>query len=124
MTKKPAQESFYEIHINSSDEVMISIHARESEPDSPVILYDGKDHALLYRTPENAVLLDFIHNDAREALFQAKSVLVAEMKDFKAVREYVAACRHVKNLPLDEKSVKPLLSREEAKEIDDRDLYR
>ena len=47
MTKKPEQESFYEVHLNKYDELMISMHAREGEPNSPVLIYDGGDHALL-----------------------------------------------------------------------------
>ena len=68
MTKKPQQESFYELHLNKNDEVMISIHAKDGVPKSPVLLYDGGAHALLYRTPEQSILLDFIHPDARPCL--------------------------------------------------------
>lgn len=124
MTKKPQQESFYELHLNKNDEVMISIRAKDGNPKSPVLLYDGGAHALLYRTPEQSILLDFIHPDARPCLAQAESVLIAEAADYKVVREYSAKCRHVKNLPLDEASVKPLLDREQAKQTDERNLYK
>lgn len=123
MSKKPEQESFYELHLNKRNEIMISVRARKETPSSPVLLYDGGDHALLYRTPENTVLLDFIHPAARSALFEASSVLIAEMQNFKVVREYNAVCRRVKSLPLDNESIAPLLNKEAAKQIDERHLY-
>lgn len=123
MSKKPEQESFYEIHLNKRGEIMISVRAKEDEPSSPVLLYDGGEHALLYRTPENTILLDFIHPDARSALYEAPSVLIAETKRFKVVREYEAVCRRVKSLPLDNAGIAPLLGREAAKRIDERHLY-
>ena len=121
---KPEQESFYEVHLNKYDELMISMRARDEEPQSPVLIYDGGNHALLYRTPQSAVLLDFIHPEVRPYLLKAKQVLIAETKDYKVVREYVAVCKQVKSMPLDEASVKPLLSKEEAKQVDERDLYK
>ncbi len=124
MTKKPEQESFYEIHLNKHNELMISMHARESEPVSPVLIYDGGNHALLYRTPQSSVLLDFIHPDARLLLSKAKQVLIAETTNYQIKREYTASCKHVKNLPIDESGIKPLLNKEDAKQIDERNLYK
>lgn len=124
MAKKPEQESFYEVHLNKYDELMFSIHAGEEEPSSPVLLYDGGPHALLYRTPQASVLLDFIHPEVRPYLLNAKQVLIAETKDYKVTREYMVSCKHVKNLPIDESGIKPLLSEDEAKQIDERNLYK
>ena len=124
MTKKPEQESFYEVHLNKNNELMISLRAREGEPESPVLIYDGGDHALLYRTPQSSVLLDFIHPDARPYLLDAKQVLIAETKDYQVAREYTVTCKRVKNLPIDGTGVKPLLGKDEAKRIDERDLYK
>lgn len=124
MSKKPEQESFYEIHLNKYNELMISLHARDGEPVSPVIIYDGGPHALLYRTPETAVLLDFIHPDVCPYLAEARQVLIAETKDYKVVREYTAACRRVKSLPLDDAGIKQLLDKNEASQIDERNLYK
>lgn len=121
--KKPEQESFYEVHVNKNNELMISIRARDVLPSSPLILYDGGEHALLYRTPENAVVLDFLHPEVRRLLQKASSVLIAEVKEGKVLREFYAPCRQVKNLPLDRKTLKPLLSRSDALKIDERNLY-
>ena len=124
MTKKPEQESFYEVHLNKNNELMISLRAREDEPESPVLIYDGGDHALLYRTPQSSVLLDFIHPDVRPYLLDAKQVLIAETKEYQIAREYTVTCKRVKNLPIDEAGVKPLLGKDEAKRVDERDLYK
>mgnify|MGYP007135715562 CR=1 FL=1 len=124
MADRAEQESFYEFHLNGENELMVSLRARDTEPRSPVLIYDGGEHALLYRTPESSVLLDFIHPDVRPYLARAKSVLVAETRDYRVAREYVAPCRAVKSLPVDAASVKPLLDRERAEQIDERDLYK
>ncbi|MBR1778842.1 MAG: hypothetical protein IJ752_09720 [Alphaproteobacteria bacterium] len=124
MAKKPEQESFYEVHLNKFDELMISMHAREGEPQSPVLIYDGGDHALLYRTPHMSVLLDFIHPEVRPYLLKAKQVLIAETKEYQVAREYTAVCKRVKNLPVDGTGIKPLLNKEEAGQIDERNLYK
>ena len=123
-TKKPEQESFYEVHVNKNNDLMISIHARDVDPASPLVLYDGGEHALLYRAPESTVVLDYLHPEVRRLLQNAKSVLIAEVKEAKVVREYPVSCRLVKNLPLDKKTLKPLLAREDALKIDERDLYK
>lgn len=124
LAKKTEQESFYEIHLNKHDELMISLRARDPEPESAVLIYDGGDHALLYRTPETSVLLDFIHPEARPYLLKADKVLIAETKNYRVTREYTAVCRRVKNLPIDAAAVKPLPNRAEAARIDERNLYK
>ena len=124
MTKKTEQESFYEVHLNKYDELMISIRARENEPENPVLIYDGNNHALLYRTPQSSVLLDFIHPEVRPYLLNAAQILIAETKDYRVVREYTVICKRVKNLPIDGTGIKPLLSEEDAKQIDERNLYK
>ena len=103
---------------------MISMHAKEGEPNSPVLIYDGGDHALLYRTPQSSVLLDFIHPEVRPFLLKAKQVLIAETKDYQVAREYMVTCKRVKNLPIDNTGVKPLLDEDDAKQIDERNLYK
>ena len=124
LVKKTEQESFYEIHLNKHDELMISLHARSQEPQSAVLIYDGGDHALLYRTPESSVLLDFIHPDVRPYLLKADRVLIAETQNYQVVREYTAVCRRVKNLPIDNTAIKPLLDKQDALQIDERNLYK
>lgn len=124
MAKKTEQESFYEIHLNKYNELMISLHARNPEPESPVLIYDGGNHALLYRTPGSSVLLDFIHPEVRPYLLKAEQVLIAETQNYQIVREYTVVCRRVKNLPIDNAAVKPLLDKQDAAQIDERNLYK
>ena len=124
MAKKTEQESFYEIHLNKYNELMISLRARDPEPKSAVLIYDGGNHALLYRTPESSVLLDFIHPEVRPFLLNSDQVLIAETQNYQVIREYTAVCKRVKNLPIDSTSVKPLLEKQEADKIDERNLYK
>ena len=124
MAKKTDQESFYEVHLNKYDELMISIRARENDPENPVLIYDGNNHALLYRTPQSSVLLDFIHPEVRPYLLNASQILIAETKNYQVVREYTVTCKRVKNLPIDASGISPLLNEDEAKQVDERNLYK
>ncbi|MCQ2914199.1 MAG: hypothetical protein MJ247_03285 [Alphaproteobacteria bacterium] len=118
------QEKFYEIHLNKQNEIMISIHKKDGKPNAPVLLYDGGEHALLYRTKSQTILLDFIAPEARPYLFKSKSIFISETENYQVVDGYEVPCRQVKNLPLDKNGVSPLLNKEQASQIDDRDLYK
>jgi hypothetical protein len=95
-------ENFYDILQNKTGDIMFSVLERETEPDSPELVYDGGQHALLNRNSGHTVILDYINPDVRQSLAQAKEVLIAEhLEDDKKnfVREYVAAVNIVKRLP-------------------------
>lgn len=83
---------------NGAGEIMFIINAKSEDPENPRIVYDGGDSALLYRSKESAVILTNINEDARSALIKVKEVLVVEIKDDDAYREYTVPMRKVKDL--------------------------
>jgi hypothetical protein len=100
--KKIEIENHYEIFQNKTGDIMFSVLERETEPDSPELVYDGGEHALLNRNSGHTVILDYINPNIRQPLSQAKEVLVAEhpktdKKNY--VREYTAVVKIVKRLP-------------------------
>ena len=124
MQNKIDQENFYEIHLNKNNEIMISLKSREGIPTNPVLIYDGGEHALFYRTQNQVILLDFIHPEARKYLQEASNILFSETKNYQVIMEYNVLCKNVKNLPIDLENISKMLNRNEAKQIDERNLYK
>ena len=100
-------EAFYDILVNAEGELLFCLKAREGSPDRPQILFNGKDHALFYRTANQMIVLDYIHPEVCPLLKDVSSVLVAEFSDTTPenptkgiVRDYTASVRHVSKLPL------------------------
>ncbi|MDR1476692.1 MAG: hypothetical protein LBI17_01025 [Rickettsiales bacterium] len=71
------------------------------EPDRPEIVYGGGEHAILYRTPEDAVVLDYIDGKMRVPLAGAEKALVIEydVGTSRVAREYMAAISAVDRIP-------------------------
>ncbi|MBO4519612.1 MAG: hypothetical protein J5787_00220 [Alphaproteobacteria bacterium] len=100
-------EAFYDILVNAEGDLLFCLKAREGSPDRPQMLFDGKDHALFYRTADQMIVLDYIHPEVSPLLKEVSSVLVAEFSEATPenptkgiVREYMASVRHVSKLPL------------------------
>ena len=92
----------YSIFTNGANEVMVAVLEREGEPLEPCILYDGGDHAIFYRTPDEAVVLDYIADEVKLFVKEAKSVLMAELPSADAeepTRSYFVPVKTVAKLP-------------------------
>ena len=96
----PEQEGYYDILQNGAGDILISIRAREGEPEDPRLVYDGGKHALLYRSNGFSITLDFIHPEARVPLSKVESVLIVEFDNENVVREYDVPLRMVKKIPI------------------------
>lgn len=94
------QERKYDILQNASGDFMIAIRARMDDTSAPRIMYDGGEHALLYRNDDNVVMLDYIHPDVREPLVDAGRILIIEVRDGAIIREYNAPVKKIKKVPL------------------------
>ena len=99
MTQKIEQERNYNVLQNASGELMILIKARLDNAQTPTLVYDKGEHALLYRNESNIVMLDYLHEQARPLLAQAHKVLVVETRDTSVVREYMTKIKMVKKIP-------------------------
>jgi len=75
-------EEFWDVIQNSAGDIMFCIRTRDGEPVQPEILYSGGANALYRRRPDQFILLDEVHPDAREALRSAKEVLIAEFNPY------------------------------------------
>ena len=93
-------ESYYDILQNEDKKLLFCIREREGEQDKPLMIYEGGDYAILFRRPNQYVILNAIHPGAHEQLAKEKEVLIAEFSvskneagkevfDKGVVREYV-----------------------------------
>ena len=87
---------------NPSGDLMILIRARLDDAIKPRMVYDGGDHAVLYRNAESTIVLDFIHPAVRSDLKRVPSLLVVEAHDGAIIREYMVEVKHMKSIPLPE----------------------
>jgi hypothetical protein len=89
---------------NEKDEMCVFLTPPEpyiSEPDSPEVVYDGGEHALLYRNPKDTVILDYIAEGTRGKLAAKSEVLIIEYDPVQLfiTREYMAPISMVGKLP-------------------------
>ena len=94
------QEKSFNILQNEAGELMILIRARLEDASNPKLVYNGGEHALLYRNDHNTVILDYIHPAIRKDLrrHNKKKLLVVETNDGAIVREYVCDVAYLKNM--------------------------
>ena len=96
------QESKYDILRNSAGELLFIIRARLTNEEKPTIIYDGGEHALLYRNTNNTIVLDYINPNVRPNLEKATKVLVVEAQGSSIIREYFTTVKSVEKVPLPE----------------------
>lgn len=99
---KVEQEKKFDILRNPAGELLIVIRARIDSEEKPTIVYDGGEHALLYRNKVNTIVLDYIHPMVRENLGRVSSVLVVEAQGSAIVREYFATVKQTNKIALPE----------------------
>lgn len=93
-------EPYYDFLENDRGALMLVIEAKTGTPDRPRILFNGKDAAVFYRRPEEAVHLVEIPADVAGPLAKVGEILVSEMTedgDYAAVYEVPVKC--VQQLP-------------------------
>ena len=95
------QEKQYVVMTDKENRVIVCISEKDMEPENPMILYDGKDHAMFYRRRGQTVMLDYINKEMQQTVYNAPQVFVVELKDPKhAVRTYVVPIKKVANIPM------------------------
>ena len=94
------REVNFNILKNGEGNLMLLVHARAGGVADSKVVYDGGPTALLHRTDKDIVALDFIHPAVRADLKKKKEVLIVEVNDGTIIREYMAAVKAVKSLPL------------------------
>lgn len=64
--------------ISTDNKVLFLIKPQEGEPLNPYIVYDGGDHAFLYRHPRHVLLLDYLDPKVIPYLQNAAEAIVIE----------------------------------------------
>lgn len=85
----------------SEGELYIYIEASSSHPEKPRIIYDGRDHAIFLRSPEDRIILDYIHPEVRDKLRHADGVIMVETILENIKDSYVAEMQIVDSIPID-----------------------
>lgn len=82
----------YEIMITRDGDLFFALAASKENPENPIMVYDGGNHATFYRTSEDVVLLDYINKDIQKALKNSDYVTVMEIdkETEEVVRNYRA----------------------------------
>ena len=94
------REVNFNILKNGEGNLMLLVHARSGGVADSKVIYDGGQTALLHRTEDDVVALDFIHPAVRSDLKKKKEVLIVEVEGGSIIREYMASVKAVKSLPL------------------------
>ena len=100
MSKYETEDKYY-IAESSNGELYVYISAKSNNPVCPQIVYDGLDHALFIRSPEESIILDYINPDARDKLRKATAVIVVETLLETIKDAYIANMNIVEKIPLD-----------------------
>lgn len=94
-------ENDFVIAEGAEGELYIYISAKPASPENPQIIYDGCDHAVFMRTPEEKIILDYINPQVRDKLRKALAVVVVEtiLENIKDC--YIVNMHMVDKIPLD-----------------------
>ncbi|MBR2921792.1 MAG: hypothetical protein IKC10_00565 [Alphaproteobacteria bacterium] len=100
MAKYETENKYY-IAESSEGELYVYISAKKASPIKPQIVYDGYDHALFVRSPEENIILDYINPEARDKLRKAREVIVVETLIETIKDAYIANMNIVDKIPVD-----------------------
>lgn len=98
------QAKIYMILTNLNNQKCILLTPNEvakTTPQNPEILYDYGENAILYRNPNDTIILDYFPQSERKNLTELKQILVVEydVKTKKPAYEYMAKITILNKLP-------------------------
>ena len=96
-----ATENAFCIAEGEEGEIYVFLTAKKNQPQMPKIIYDGTDHAIFLRNPEQKIILDYIHPDVRDKLRKAKEVVIVETLLENIKDSYIAQMQMVEHIPVD-----------------------
>ena len=97
------KEEAYVILPTTDEELIFAISIKDEDPVDPVLMYDGGDHALLYRSKTDVVILEFLPEKIKERLDGIDKAYIVEI-DYrvkKLKQDYEAMVELVKEYPFD-----------------------
>ena len=99
------KENKYLIAEGEEGELYIIVEAKAGDAIKPKIIYDGQDHAIFIRQPEQKIILDYIHPDIRPQLRKSKNVIIVETILENIKDSYMVEMNIVDKIPLDWKKI-------------------
>lgn len=97
-------EDNYIVAENEAGELYIYISAKPDTPQAPHIIYDGRDHALLVKSPNQTIILDYINPDVRDKMRKTKQLVIVETILENIKDAYFADMQIVDKIPLNIKA--------------------
>ncbi len=94
-------EKEYYIAEDETGCLYIYIKARSSTPQMPKVIYDGYDHAVLVRSANEKIILDYINPQVRDKLRKATQVVIVETIVENIKDAYMADMSIVDKIPLE-----------------------
>lgn len=100
------KQNFFEIIENKYGELAIFIDARDGEPVSPVLEFDGKKTALLHRDERRSIILDNIDPETKGVLAESEVVMIVELRSEMVERVYAVAVENVDEIILNGRRIR------------------
>ena len=94
-------EKQYTIAEDASGILYFFISAKKNTPNHPQIVYDGQDHAVFVRSPEEKIILDYINPQVRDKLRKAQEVIIVESIMDNIKDSYYTTMHMVDKIPVD-----------------------
>lgn len=95
-----ATENNFIIAEGSGGELYFFLEAKSLRPSSPKIIYDGRDHAIFIRSPEEKIILDYINPDVRDKLRKSREIVMVETLLDNIKESYYVGMQMVDNIPV------------------------
>ena len=97
------KEDSYVIFPTTDEELIFAISTKDEDPVEPKLLYDLGEHALLYRSKTDIVILDYLPEHIKERLESIDKAYIVEI-DYrvkKLKQDYDVSVELVKKYPID-----------------------
>lgn len=100
------QEKKYQIMPTVDKNLVFAINKKQGDVREPKIIYDGGKHALLYRSDEDVVILDYLEPSAKKMMQNLSDVYICEINYDKSDVEhlYKVHVHQVFKMPFDVES--------------------
>lgn len=92
------KQDFFEIIENKYGELAVFIDARDGEPNSPSLQFDGKKTALLIRDDRRSIILDNIDAETKGVLAESEVVMIVELQGEMVERVYAVPVENVEEI--------------------------
>ena len=86
---------------DEDNELYIFIEAKKDHPNNPRIIYDGFDHAVFLRTPQEKIILDYINPEIRNELRKSQRIIMVETILENIKESYYVDMQIVDKIPVD-----------------------